>query len=117
MACKAAGRQRTLPSSQPSVAPSSRSQALRDLESPCALIGFDEVGVAEMVEPAISVIRQDTYEIGTRAIDLLLARLDGDASPARVEVVPSTLLARGSGEIPLTRDSAPAEPGAVTGRS
>ena len=87
------------------------------LSSQVALIGFDEVGVAEMVEPAISVIRQDTYEIGTRAIDLLLARLDGDASPARVEVVPSTLLARGSGEIPLTRDSAPAEPGAVTGRS
>ena len=87
------------------------------LSSQIALIGFDEVGVAEMVEPAISVIRQDTYEIGTRAIDLLLARLDGDASPARVEVVPSTLLARGSGEIPLTRDSAPAEPGAVTGRS
>ena len=85
--------------------------------SQVALMGFDEVGVAEMVEPAISVIRQDTYEIGTRAIDLLLARLDGDDSPARMEVVPSTLLARGSGEIPLTRDRAPAEPGAVTSRS
>ena len=74
------------------------------LSSEVALIGFDEVSVAEMVEPAISVIRQDTYEIGTRAIDLLLARLDGDHSPVRVEVVPSTLVARGSGEIPLHRD-------------
>ena len=44
------------------------------LSSQVALIGFDEVSVAEMVDPAISVIRQDTYEIGTRAIDLLLAR-------------------------------------------
>ena len=50
------------------------------LSSQVALIGFDEVSVAEMVDPAISVIRQDTYEIGTRAIDLLLARLDGDDS-------------------------------------
>lgn len=71
------------------------------LSSRVALIGFDEVSVAEMVDPAISVIRQDTYEIGIRAIDLLLARIDGDDSPVRVEVVPSTLVARGSGEIPL----------------
>jgi LacI family transcriptional regulator len=71
------------------------------LSSEVALIGFDELGVAEMVRPAISVVRQDTYEMGTRAIDLLLARLDGDGSPTRVEVVPSTLVARGSGEIPL----------------
>ena len=45
------------------------------------------------------MIRQDTYEIGSRCIDLLLARLDGDHSPVRVEEVPSTLVARGSGEI------------------
>jgi LacI family transcriptional regulator len=75
-------------------------QQLR-LSSQVALIGFDEVSVAELVEPQVSVVRQDTYEIGTRAIDLLLARLDGDASPARIEVVPSTLVARGSGEIPV----------------
>ena len=78
------------------------------LTSQVALIGFDEVSVAEMVDPAISVIRQDTYEIGTRAIDLLLARLDGDDSTVRLEVVPSTLVARGSGEIALRQDIAPA---------
>jgi LacI family transcriptional regulator len=75
----------------------------RRLTTEVALIGFDEVSVAEMVEPGISVIRQDTYEIGRRAIDLLLARLDGDQSPARVEVVPSILVPRGSGEIPVSR--------------
>jgi LacI family transcriptional regulator len=82
-----------------------------------ALLGFDEVGVAELVDPAITVMRQDTYEIGTRAIDLLLARLDGDDSPTRVEVVPSTLVARGSGEIPVSRDVAPVEPAAPKGRA
>ncbi len=78
------------------------------LSSEVALIGFDEVAVAEMVEPQISVVRQDTYEVGTRAIDLLLARLDGDDSPVRVEVVPSTLVARGSGEIRSAQDAASA---------
>ena len=76
------------------------------LSSRVALIGFDEVTVAEMVDPRISVIRQDTYEIGSRAISLLLARLDGDHSPVRVEVVPSTLVARGSGEIRPPLDAA-----------
>jgi LacI family transcriptional regulator len=41
-------------------------QELR-LSTEVALIGFDEVGVAELVQPRISVVRQDTYEIGTRA--------------------------------------------------
>ena len=36
------------------------------LSSQVALIGFDEVGVAEMVEPAISVIRQDTTRSAPR---------------------------------------------------
>lgn len=85
------------------------------LSSRVALIGFDELAVAEMVEPQISVIRQDTYEIGTRAIELLLARLDGDDSPVRVEVVPSQLVARGSGEIPLS--VAPGLAGTVSGPS
>ena len=71
-----------------------------EMSSRIALIGFDEVAIAEFVSPAISVIRQDTYEIGQRAIDLLLARLDGDTTPVRTEVVPSILVARGSGEIP-----------------
>ena len=64
-----------------------------------ALIGFDEVAVGEFVEPGITVVAQDTVEIGTRAIDRLLARLDGDDSPVSVEVVPTSLVKRGSGEI------------------
>lgn len=65
-----------------------------------ALVGFDDLAVAEMLDPAISVVTQHTHEIGTRAIDLLLSRLDGDTSPPRTEVVATTLVPRGSGEIP-----------------
>jgi len=72
----------------------------RGLSRSVALIGFDDTAVSELVDPPLSVVRQDTYEIGIRAIDLLLARLDGDDSPVRVEIVPSSLVARGSAEIP-----------------
>ena len=64
-----------------------------------ALVGFDDLAVAEMLDPMITVVTQNTHEIGARAIDLLLHRLDGDTSPCRTEVVPTALLSRGSGEI------------------
>lgn len=72
----------------------------RGLTHEVALVGFDDLAVAEMLDPAITVVSQDTHAIGTRAIDLLLRRLDGDTSPPRTEVVPTRLVRRGSGEIP-----------------
>jgi LacI family transcriptional regulator len=71
-----------------------------------ALVGFDEVAVAELVEPRVTVVRQDTHAIGVSAFDRLLARIDGDHSPARTEVIPTSLVTRGSGEIRAPRSSA-----------
>ena len=62
-----------------------------------ALIGFDEVAVGEFVQPRITVVRQDTHAIGTHAIDRLLARLDGDQSPAAIEVIPRPSCSAGPG--------------------
>ena len=70
------------------------------LEREVALIGFDDVPLADMVDPAISVVAQDPQELGRAAAELLFRRLDGDTSPAVHHVVPVTLIARGSGEIP-----------------
>jgi LacI family transcriptional regulator len=64
-----------------------------------ALVGFDDFSAALLVQPRVSVVRQDTYAIGARAIERLLARLEGDDSPPRAENVPTELVARGSGEI------------------
>ncbi len=75
-----------------------------------ALIGFDDVEVAELVQPRITVVRQDTREIGTRAFDRLLARIDGDDSPITVDVVPTSLVERGSGEIPPPDGAGSAKP-------
>jgi LacI family transcriptional regulator len=77
-------------------------RALRNagLERQVALVGFDDVALADVVEPGISVVAQDPQAMGRAAADLLFRRLDGDTSPSVHHVVPVTLIARGSGEIP-----------------
>jgi LacI family transcriptional regulator len=69
------------------------------LEREIALIGFDDVPLADIVDPAISVVAQDPQAIGRAAADQLFRRLDGDSGPALHQIIPVTLIARGSGEI------------------
>src|SRR4051812_40476676 len=75
--------------------------ALRDLglQHEVALVGFDDVTLADALEPPVSVVAQDPTEIGRRAAELLFARVDGRDGPPEHVVVPTPLLARGSGEI------------------
>jgi LacI family transcriptional regulator len=75
-------------------------------EREIALIGFDDILLADMLDPAISVVAQDPQAIGRAAADLLFRRLDGDATPAVRQVIPVTLIARGSGEILPTGSAA-----------
>ena len=76
-------------------------RALRSagLERRVALIGFDDVALADVLDPAVSVVAQDPQALGRSAADLLFRRLDGDNSPSVHHVVPVKLIARGSGEI------------------
>lgn len=64
-----------------------------------ALIGFDDFAAAELLEPGLTCIKQAVHDQGETAIDLLLFRLDGGQGPPRDVVLPTTLVARGSGEI------------------
>jgi LacI family transcriptional regulator len=75
--------------------------ALRALlgKGPVALVGFDDFELAELVSPAVTVIAYDAAELGRCAARLLLQRLSGDARPPQRIVLPTTLVARGSGEI------------------
>jgi LacI family transcriptional regulator len=79
-------------------------RALHDLqlEQRIALIGFDDILLADLVSPAITVMAQDPSQLGTLAAERLFARLDGDPSPVQTVVVAAKLVARGSGEIPPT---------------
>jgi LacI family transcriptional regulator len=72
-------------------------QAGRERE--IALVGFDDIPLADMLDPAISVVAQDPQALGRAAADQLFRRLDGDTRPAVHQITPVTLIARGSGEI------------------
>jgi LacI family transcriptional regulator len=75
--------------------------ALRELgrQRDIALVGFDDIVLGNLVEPGITVVAQDPYALGRHAGQLLFSRLrDGRTEPQTV-VVPTKLIARGSGEI------------------
>ena len=73
-------------------------RALRELglQWTVAIAGFDDVVLGDLVEPGISVIAQDPYELGRSAGELLF----NQGPEPRQVVVPTQLIARGSGEIP-----------------
>jgi len=68
-------------------------------ERTIAHVGFDDIPLAELLDPGITVIAQDPPALGELAAQMLLRRIrDPDRSPETVEV-PTSLLTRGSGEI------------------
>jgi LacI family transcriptional regulator, galactose operon repressor len=79
--------------------------ALRQLglEQETALVGFDDVELADLLEPAVTVVAQDPAAMGSAAADMLFRRLDGDDSPPEHVVIEVELIVRGSGEIPLPK--------------
>jgi LacI family transcriptional regulator len=74
----------------------------RGLQHRVALLGFDEVVLADLLQPGVSVLAQHPLELGRLAAELLFARLNGDQSQVQHIVVPTTLITRGSGEIPAS---------------
>ncbi|WP_235030499.1 LacI family DNA-binding transcriptional regulator [Nonomuraea solani] len=69
-----------------------------------ALVGFDDLPLAEVLDPPLTVVAQDPAAVGAAAAELVMSRLDGDRSKARRATVPTRLVVRGSGELrPPTR--------------
>ncbi|MFK8909004.1 LacI family DNA-binding transcriptional regulator [Streptomyces sp. YS-3] len=75
-------------------------ELVRSKRKDVAVVAFDDVPLAEALEPALTVVAQDADEIGRAAATTALARLDGDRSRARTVTVPTRLIVRGSGEQP-----------------
>ncbi|WP_245963686.1 LacI family DNA-binding transcriptional regulator [Terracoccus luteus] len=65
-----------------------------------ALVGFDDFPLADLLDPGLTVVRQDAARIGSEVGRLLFQRIQGDAGPPRRIVLEPTLVERGSGEIP-----------------
>jgi DNA-binding LacI/PurR family transcriptional regulator len=68
--------------------------------SDTALVGFDDIQLADLLEPGLTVIAQDPAQIGEAAAERVLARIEGDRTPPQRIVVPTRLIVRSSGEIP-----------------
>jgi LacI family transcriptional regulator len=64
-----------------------------------ALVGFDDIALAEVVDPPLTVVAQDAAGLGRVAAERLFARLDGDDGPSQRLELPTTLIQRGSGEV------------------
>jgi LacI family transcriptional regulator len=65
-----------------------------------AHVGFDDIPLSDVVDPGLTVVAQDPYALGRTAAELLFRRLRGDQGPYRHVVLSTTLIARGSGELP-----------------
>lgn len=70
-----------------------------------AVVGFDDIQLADLLDPPVTVVAQDPPGLGRTAARLLLARLDGGEGPFEHVVVPTRLVVRGSGEIPAGASS------------
>ena len=76
-----------------------RALRARGQEHETAMVGFDDFRLADLLEPAVTVIAQDLAAMGHRAAALVFERIDGAQRPFRQEVIPTRLIIRGSGEI------------------
>ncbi|MBM6401595.1 LacI family DNA-binding transcriptional regulator [Phycicoccus sonneratiae] len=77
-----------------------RALAERGLRRSVALVSFDDFPMADLLDPGLTVVRQDVSRIGRTVAQMLFERIGGESSPPRHVVIEPTLVVRGSGEIP-----------------
>ncbi|MGY4906274.1 LacI family DNA-binding transcriptional regulator [Streptomyces sp. 900116325] len=65
-----------------------------------AVVAFDDVPMAAILDPALTVIAQNPVAMGELAGGVAIERLEGDRSRARTIMVETRLVPRGSGELP-----------------
>ena len=61
-----------------------------------AIVGFDDIQLAELVSPALTTIRQDKRELGTAAARSLVQLIDDTGAAPHVSVLPIELVVRDS---------------------
>jgi LacI family transcriptional regulator len=61
-----------------------------------AIVGYDDIPLAALVTPPLTTCRTPRYELGSRAIELLLAQIDGQAKAGAEAVLKPELIVRQS---------------------
>ncbi len=72
----------------------------RGMHHRVAIVGFDDIVLGDLLDPGLTVVAQHPEAIGRLAADRLLGRMNGDDLAVATIEVPTTLIVRGSGEIP-----------------
>jgi LacI family transcriptional regulator len=74
-----------------------------------ALAGFDDIPMARYLTPKLTTVHVDIAELGRRAVEQLVASIEGTGEPGRKnEVIATTLVVRESCGAELPRRGAPA---------
>lgn len=66
--------------------------------TPLALVGFDDLPLAERLDPPLTVVSQDPVALGGTAANVLFSRIAGDHSAPRSVVLLTRFIVRESGE-------------------
>lgn len=66
-----------------------------------SIVGFDDITLAAYLDIPLTTVSQDAHEIGRRAAQILLERLDGFSGPSAHHVVPTKLQIRMSTTTPI----------------
>lgn len=61
-----------------------------------SIVGVDDIEAAALVTPALTTLRQPTYEMGSRAVEMLVSLLNGADSPETRVSFKATLVIRDS---------------------
>lgn len=66
-----------------------------------SVVGFDDISLAAYMDVPLTTASQNAHEIGQRAAEMLLERLDGVSEAARHEAIPTRLQIRMSTSTPI----------------
>ena len=72
------------------------SQAGVEVPRDLSIVGFDDIELASYVTPALTTVKQPTMEMGKKAVQLLIERIEDKDIPTRCHISPTELIIRDS---------------------
>jgi LacI family transcriptional regulator len=61
-----------------------------------AFVGFDDLPLATLVDPQLTTIHQPIYQLGFKAVEVLISLIENGVTPARRVILDTELVIRGS---------------------
>jgi signal transduction histidine kinase/DNA-binding LacI/PurR family transcriptional regulator/AraC-like DNA-binding protein len=61
------------------------------------VVGFDNIEETLAISPTLTTVRTPWYEMGSKSVDMLLAKLDGDTLPDQIELHTELILGQSCG--------------------